>query len=86
VEFPLDQDRGPTALLALFHVARESLCERVVGEVLDRDFKMYVLGQGNQSVVDGLNFALGELANASVGGILFGDVRMGFTSVIIWNP
>jgi hypothetical protein len=86
VELPPDPDGGRTALLAPFHSASLTYCERAMfGGLLVQEFELYALGQGDQLVVDGAPFVAGELAYASVGGVLFWDVRRGHVSELMWN-
>jgi hypothetical protein len=69
-------DRGRTALMALFSDAALNLCDRArLGKAIDSE--TYTSGYGSQLFVDGLDFVLGELAYASVGGVLFWDPRGG---------
>jgi hypothetical protein len=66
--------------MALFSDAALNLCDRArLGKAIDSG--TYASGYGSQLFVDGLDFVLGELAYASVGGVLFWDPRGGDESL-----
>jgi hypothetical protein len=85
VHVRLEPNRGRNALLALLRAARSSFCERARREVLVRDIETHASGQGGQLLADSTDFLLGQLAYASVGGVLFREVRPGPVSIRMWD-
>ena len=86
VEFPRDRDRGRDSSLTPFRSAcRTFSVPAIVIGILDKDIETYASGEGGQLLVDGIDFVAGELAYASVDGVLFWDVRGGHVSEMIWD-